>query len=143
MMMFFAFLIIVTTLVVLQTNLIESQAVASEEQDRMASLMNTKIEILNISFDNATDPDTTTIYVKNIGAEKLDTGTLDLYIDEVRVPRDGNNRTLTLVKNGINPLHWDPDEVVRAEIYLDLDNVTHLAVVSTEVGIRDATTYLG
>ena len=95
MMMFFAMIIIISMLVMVQSNLIETTSAANDENERMAKLMNMRIDIQNITFDNLTTPDTTTMLVKNIGSLKINIEYLDVFIDDILIPREQSNRTIT------------------------------------------------
>jgi len=144
MMMFFGLIIIVSTIVIIQTNLLESASIAYEEGDRLTRVINSRFDILNISYEDATDPDTTTMYVQNTGAEKLLPGDLDIFIDEIYIPKMEANRTIEFASvNKLNPMHWDPDEVLKIDIFIDLANVTHVVTLSNPDGVKDRTYYLG
>jgi len=145
-MMFFALVFLVSMFILIQQRMIETTSEsASVQQQRFNEQVLTNIEIINISFDNLTDPDTTTMYVENSGSNKLSIEFIDLFIDGTIIPRDTANRTIAfdIGSTAINPLHWDPDEVIIIEIYLDLVNITHLATISTEYAVKDTQQFLG
>jgi len=143
LMLFFALIITVSTLVAVQVNLIETRTAMNQQAQRQNEQFSTSIKIINISFDNETDPQTTTLFIENDGSRKLDTGQVDVFIDSVMIPRNGNNRTFEFVTNAVNPLHWDPGETVKLHVYLNVTNVTHTVTVTTDYGVKDTTYYLG
>jgi len=87
--------------------MIESANLVYSQTDTVQKELQTRINILNISFDNTTTPDTTTIYIQNIGQTKLDLDDIDFYIDEIKVPRDNINRTMVFDTSSmvLNPVH--------------------------------------
>lgn len=144
-MLFFAIIIVVSMLVLIQTRMIESANLVYSQTDTVQKELQTRINILNISFDNTTTPDTTTIYIQNIGQTKLGLDDIDFYIDEIKVPRDNANRTIVFDTNSmtLNPVHWDPDEIIKVEVYMNLNNVTHIFTATTQYNGKDIKGYLG
>jgi archaellum component FlaF (FlaF/FlaG flagellin family) len=145
-MLFFAVLIVVSSFTVIYGRLIESSALANEIQnEKLENEVNTKIEIQNISFNNLTTPDTTTVYIKNTGINKIELEYFEIYIDNLKIPRNQNNRTMMYAvgSNVINPLHWDPREIIEIEVFLNLENITHIFTATTEYGVKDSITFLG
>lgn len=145
MLLFFALMITVTIMAIFQTNLVETASLTFNEQERINQEMNTRIDILNITFDNQTVPDTTTLYVKNSGSTKLQLDYVEVFIDEKKLPRKPLNRSISFAAGSdvINPLHWDPDEIIIIDAYMNLDNVSHIATVTTDLGVKDQGVYLG
>jgi len=145
-MLFFAFLIVISTFILIYGQMVESSNLTYNiQQERLAVTVHTNLEIENITFDNLTSPDTTTLYVKNTGQNKIDLDYLDVFFDDVKIPRDNSNRTIIFAPDSqaINPIHWDSDENIIIEVYMDLVNVTHLAAVTTEHGVKDTRAFLG
>jgi len=144
--MFFALVFIISTFILIQGRMIDSTNLTfSIQKEKMETEMATDISIINISWDNSTVPATTTVYVENTGSVKLDPNQIDIFIDEIKIPRAEVNRTLGFTADSmtINPLHWDPTEVIRIDAFIALRNVTHIATVTTEYSVKDAVTYLG
>lgn len=145
-LLFFALLIVMSTFILIQGEVVESTNLNYEiQKERLKTEARAGIEIVNISFDNNTDPDTTTVFVLNSGSVKLETEYIDAYIDDYKVPRDTDNRTISFAADSvtINPLHWDPDEKIKIEIYKDIANVTHIVTIASRYGAQDSITYLG
>jgi len=142
-MLFFGLIIMVSMFTVIQTSLIESSTLTQAQNEQKILESQTKVTIENISFDNTTIPDTTTIVVINSGQTKLSLEQIELYVDHVKIPRSTDNRTIRFLTNSINPAHWDPDEVLEIEVYIDLLNVTHTASITTEYLGRDVQPFLG
>jgi len=144
--LFFALIIIASSFMIIQGRLVDSTTLTFDtQQQKLATEMQTKIDIINISFDNTTAPDTTTLNIKNTGHNKINIEFIDIFIDNIKIPRYDSNRTINFAPDSltINPLHWDQDETIIIEVYLDLQNVTHIATASTEYGIIDSATFLG
>ena len=123
--MFFAILIMISSAVLIYSSLVESTNTATEVQkERIENMISTRIDIINIVFENNTDPDTTAVYVSNDGSKKLDLDYVDVFIDAIKIPRSSANRTIMFVNdtNIVNPLHWDPDEIIEINVSLDLED---------------------
>ena len=145
-MLLFAVLIVTSSIAMIYGRVIESSTLTSEiENERQENEINTEIEIKNINFNNLTSPDTTTIEIKNTGKNKINLENFELYVDYIKIPRNMNNRTIGFETGSdeFNPLHWDEKETIIVEVFLDLENVTHLFTATTEYGVRDRITFLG
>jgi archaellum component FlaF (FlaF/FlaG flagellin family) len=139
--MFFGIMILISSAVFIYNNLVENtNAAANIQKERIDNRLNTRIDIGNILYEGFFDPDLTTIYVTNVGNKKLDTEYVDVFIDDIKIPRRSVNRTIWFVNdtNIANPLHWDPDEILGINVSLDLDSGPHVIVVSTQYGITDS-----
>jgi len=138
-MLFFGIIIVVSTFVLIQTRMIESSIDVYAQNEKEKEMLLTDITILNVSFDNTTDPDTTTTYIENSGKIKIDIEHLDLYMDQAKIPRLDANRTIVFVQghDTFNPLEWDPDEQLHIEIFMDLQNITHALSTTTDNGGTD------
>ncbi len=145
-MLFFSLLIIISTFVLIYSNLVESTNLTYNTQhDRIEHELHTSIEIENISVNTGTTPDTVTIYITNTGTNKIDTDYLDVYIDGMKIPRDNDNRTMSFAPGStfINPLQWDSGETLKIDVYKDIDNSTHVAQVTTQYSVKDLMTFSG
>ena len=144
-MLFFAIIIVASMLMIIQTGMIETASLVYSQKDTVQKELQTRVSILNITFDNSTNPDTTTAYIQNTGQTKLDPEYIDIFIDEIKVPRDDANRTIAFEPGSttLNPIHWDPDEVIKTEVYMDLANITHIFTITAEYNGKDTTGYLG
>lgn len=142
--MFFAVMIMLSSAVLMYSSLAETASTASEmQQERLDNMLNTRIEIKKVMFDNETDPDTTTLYVENTGSKKLDLDYVDAFIDSVKIPRSSQNRSMRFINdsNIINPLHWDAGESIEINISLDLADGGHVVFITTEYGITDSASF--
>jgi archaellum component FlaG (FlaF/FlaG flagellin family) len=117
-----------------------TNAAANTQTERIDNKLNTKIDIGNIEYEPIFNPDLTTIYITNVGSKKLEPAYVDIFIDDVKIPRDNANRIMWFVNetNIANPLHWDPDEILGVNVSLDLDSGPHVVVVATQYGITDS-----
>ena len=144
--LFFAVLIVASSFVMIYGRMVESTSLTYDMQrERLENEVKTRMEIINISYDNGPSPDTTTAFVRNTGSNKIDIDFLEVFVDQIRIPRDSSNRTISFAPGSaaVNPLHWDPGEDIIIEIYLDLVNVTHVLTITTEHGTRDSRAFLG
>ncbi len=136
-MMFFGFLIVATTLVLIYSSTIQSANDAySMQKELLLDKAMTSISLSFISFDNTTSPDRIKLNITNNGKTKLYPGYIELYIDDIKIPRSSTNRSLELSSSSINPMLFDPGESIIATIYLDLWQGQHIATASTENGIE-------
>jgi archaellum component FlaF (FlaF/FlaG flagellin family) len=136
----------VTTMALIYGNMVQSTTESyNVQKERLENQVKTDIEIKNITFDNATNPHTTTIFVQNTGSNKVELDYLDVFIDEIKITRSENNRTISFAEGSehINPLHWDPDETIKIEVFLNLTNITRIATVTTEHSVKDSMIFLG
>lgn len=139
--MFFTIMIMISSAIFIYTSLIESTNAASAmQEERINNALNTDIEILSIVHEPGTSPDTQAAYVINKGKRKLQLELLDIYIDGTKIPRSTSNRIITFINNTniINPLHWDPDEIIEINVSIDLAAANHVAVVATEYAVTDS-----
>lgn len=139
-LLFFALITAVSMFVLMQTTLVETTATAYAERDRMVAEQNTKVLFLNASYNNMTD--TSTFYVKNTGTVMLELDTMDIYIDDKKVPRDEANRTISFQYSVNNPLHWDPDEILVIDVHMSLGQSQHVATINTQNGGKDSIGYI-
>jgi archaellum component FlaF (FlaF/FlaG flagellin family) len=133
-MLFFSLIIVISAFAMIQGRMVESTQLTIQTQQERLEQSKTEMEVVSISYDALPTPDNTTIVLNNTGQNKIELAYLDVFIDNVRLPRDSQNRTLELVGNAANPLHWDPGEGLRIDALLDLSEGSHMAVVSTEYG---------
>jgi len=143
-LLFFSLIIIVSTFVLIQGRMVETTSMTFNiQKERVENQLKTQIQILNVSY-NIT-PNTTTTYIENIGSIKMDLEHLDVFVDSTIIPHRNDNRTIAFAdgSTSINPLHWDPDEVIKVDIHLALINRTHILTVTTEYGTKDSTAFLG
>ena len=77
----------------------------------------TSVNIDIVKFDNITN--TTNVFVKNSGNQKLDIDKVDVYMDKMYIPRNGTNRTIGILADTsvIDDSIWDPKEVIYIYVY--------------------------
>lgn len=86
-------------------------------QAEITKEIKTSIKIDVIKFENSTN--TTKIYVKNSGNQKLDIDKVDVYINKVYIPRNAQNRTIEILSDTvvIDDTNWDPKEQVLIQVF--------------------------
>ncbi len=137
--MFFGFLILVSSGLMIFGAIVENSASLSSLQKEEKERAETSINILNITQYKENEENIVTFHIINDGNRKLDKDDLDIYIDGYRIPRDSENRTVYFkYENRVNPLHWDPGEIIVANITKELEDGGHRGVVATEFGITDS-----
>jgi archaellum component FlaF (FlaF/FlaG flagellin family) len=134
-MLFFVIIIIISTTMMVYTTIYQSNESLKKEQQRNLQESQTSIEIINATYLNVTNE--IEIYIKNIGKRKLDINETDIYINDIRIPRNNNNRTIEFIDDSINPLLWDPNEIIRINVFLELEFGNHYTIITTEFGIKD------
>lgn len=116
----------------------ETESVFIEKGDKYNQIMQTDIMIDSLHYNNATS--TLSIYVRNTGKTVMKTGEVDVYIDNIRLPRLASNRTMevTADTDNVNIGLWDPKEILLIRAYVTLNNtVSHTAMVMSPYEIRD------
>jgi archaellum component FlaF (FlaF/FlaG flagellin family) len=139
--MFFGIMILISSSIFIYNSLVENtNAAANIQKERIDNRLNTRVEINSIQSDDLFEPDRTIIYIINTGSKKLETDYIDVFIDDIKIPRSNANRTIWFANdsNIANPLHWDPDEILGINVSLNLKPGTHIAAVSTEYGVTDS-----
>lgn len=140
--MFFAMLVMVSSIFMIYSSLIESTGAISDQQDIQEKKLATSITIKNISVDESPTPDRISAIVQNDGKRNLDTQDVDVYLDGVFIPRNDSNRTIGFKsENVVNPMHWDPGESLWINVSKNIENGTHSLVVSTEFASLDKSVF--
>jgi archaellum component FlaG (FlaF/FlaG flagellin family) len=107
------------------------------KQDAMINKINTDFEIIGVNHDY--DLNLTKIFVLNTGKTIIDYDYLDIFIDSGYIPRDDIQKAIEESTNIINPLHWDPKEILQINVSIVLsDEVSHNADVIISNGIKDS-----
>lgn len=113
---------------------------ANIQRQELEEIMKTSITIDMISFNSATSPDRTMIYVKNTGRTIIDTEKLDIYLDNIRIPRSTSNRTIQITTDTdtVNVGKLDPKEVMLITIFRNLaTGLTHTVNIILDNGVKD------
>jgi archaellum component FlaG (FlaF/FlaG flagellin family) len=134
------------TVFVFKSMVDESQGAVVEEKDRTVSVMRTSFVITSAAYVDNSAPNTDTIYVyvKNTGREQFDPDDLDLYIDDLRIPRNATNRTVQVTPDTdtANIGTWDEAEEVEFNIYINYTvPATHTVAVYTPTGVKADSTF--
>ncbi|MFP4403309.1 MAG: hypothetical protein ACLFPJ_03090 [Candidatus Woesearchaeota archaeon] len=137
-MLFFIIIIIISTTLMIYSTIIQSNDAINEKQEKNLLMSQTSIKITNITYTYLEeDKDLIEIFVKNVGSKKLNFDETEVYINGIRIPRDTNNRTINIInENTINPQLWDPNEIIRIDVFMDILDENNYAIVSTEYGIK-------
>lgn len=126
--------VMATTNVNSWTNMHESMI---KHQEYQQDKLNEIIEVQAVEYDNAVN--TTTLSIKNTGKKITSLTEIDIYINDLRIPRIVANRTITMnatseIKNsGL----WDPEELMTIEVYKHLNNGKYLFEIYSGVGNYD------
>ncbi len=140
--MFFAMLIMISSVFMIYGSLLDNSMALNEMQTQKQKVAQTSISIINATIDKSNEEANITIDVVNDGRRMLDLDDVDIYVDGYRVPRNEESRTIGFISsNDINPLHWDPGEIIQINTSLELTGDSHRAVVATEFGITDSTVF--
>ncbi|MBN2881161.1 hypothetical protein JXM83_03845 [Candidatus Woesearchaeota archaeon] len=140
---FFMAVLIVSTFVVVFFNDYSREAVdsANIQRQQLSEKLKTSASIDIINFDDSTNPDTINAYVKNTGLVTINYEDLDLYVDNVRIPRDNLNRTIQILADTdtTNVGVWDSKEVILVQIFYNLtSSTTHTVDLVLSNGIRSS-----
>ncbi|MFW6014091.1 MAG: hypothetical protein ACOCZ6_05295 [Nanoarchaeota archaeon] len=140
--MFFGFLILLSSVFMIFGAMVDNTISLSAQEKEEEKRAQTSINIINITVDREQEPDLTTFQIINDGSRKLDKNDLDVYINGDRIPRDSENRTTYFKEeNKINPLHWDPGEIMIINITKELEEGKQQGIVATEFGITDSSVF--
>lgn len=140
--MFFAILIMISSVFMIYSNVIGGTAAINEQQEQRAKRLATSINILNVSVKESLEDDKTTINILNDGRRSFDPEEIDVYLDGEYIARESENLSKGFKSdNSVNPMHFDPGEIYQVNITKDIDNSTHQIVVTAEFGITDSTTF--
>lgn len=85
--------------------------------------MDESIQIMSSNYFNQT----LTVHVRNTGRTIIDFEKMDMYVNDVRIPRDPINMTIA-IRNAThikNPGLWDPLEEIEVRINITLNPGTH------------------
>ena len=140
--MFVAVISLTTAFVaIFKTYVDESTSSISIQSKVISNNLKIDLNIVTISYDNNTEKITS--HIQNTGKTKLDLDYVDVYIDDIFVPRVTSNRTINVLNSTEieNPGIWDPKEVIEINVYMNLSKGTHKIAVSTEYGVKDSTTF--
>ncbi|MBN2567599.1 hypothetical protein JXB02_05975 [Candidatus Woesearchaeota archaeon] len=142
LIMFIAVMGLATGLVATFKNYVDSNNDAMSAQwTYMSNNIKTDITISNSGYDNVTN--LTTVYAQNTGKTQLDPDYVDVYIDDLFIPRDTSNRTIQIVPSTdtSNPGVWDPKEILEIVVNGSLADGSHTVDVATQYGVADTDTF--
>lgn len=136
--MFIAVISLATgVVVVFKTYVDQSNSAMTEQWKGMSNNLKTDILITSATFNSTTN--LTTIYVQNKGKTLLSLSYIDVYLDNMFVPRSASNRSMAIESSTDirNPGVFDPTEIMKIEVNYSLNNGSHLVDVATEYGVID------
>lgn len=140
--MFIAVMSMATGLVVVFKSYVdESNGAMSEQWKIMSNNLKTDVTIMSTDFDNSTN--ITTVSVLNTGKTRLDPAYVDVYIDDLFVPRTTSDRTVEVEPStdSKNSGIWDSNEVLIIEVNQSLENGSHSVDIATQYGISDTASF--
>lgn len=134
-MLVFTMIGIITLVVVTYKGYVSDTNTAIQMQEKkVQEKINTNILITNITYNN---PELN-ITVKNIGGTILKLEDIDIFVDDIRIPRKEANRTFTLTQNIVNKELFDPAEKLLINVTIQLGTGYHRVEVLTQQGVRNA-----
>lgn len=134
------------TVFVFKSMVDENTNAAASENDRTVNVMRTSFAITSAAYSDTSDPgtDIVYVYVKNTGKASFDPDDLDVYIDDIRIPRESANRTVQVmadtdtVSTGI----WDETEEIEFQVHLNYTvPEIHNVKVYAPNGVKDEETF--
>ncbi len=138
--LFIAVLLIGTAVIIsIKTNVDQTQTSMRTQAEFLNNQIKTNVQIISVNYTAGR----VRAYVQNNGKTVLDPAKVDLFLDNNFVPRDDLNRTIVVEPSTDvkNPGLWDPDEVIRADIYQTIAPGTHQVAVLTQYGVKDEETF--
>ncbi len=138
--MFIAVLILATSVIItLRTNVDQTQASMRTQADLLNNQIKTNTDITSSNYSAGT----TTVYIINNGKTLLKLDRIDIYLDNEFIPRNDSNRTIEIEPSTDtkNPGLWDPNEIVKIEVFKTLGSGTHTSKVTTQYGTIDEDTF--
>ena len=107
------------------------------QQNLRQNKVQTSILIINTTWNSTLDQ--VTSLITNDGKTRIDITKIDIYIDNMRVPRNNSNRTFTVNSPDIiNPGLWDPKEQITLVVNKTLSFGSHSIEVKTEYSTSDS-----
>ena len=110
----------------------------SDQQRRIASVLKTEFAIEVINHIDADDQ--SYVYIKNTGDSIIDIDIIDVFTDNIRIPRNDANRTIEILSDTDtkNVGNWDPGEQIMIIINQSLSSsTTHIIKVTSDNSIAD------
>ena len=136
--MFTIISVITIIMVTYKTYVVHTNLSLDIQKENIRKKLDTNFLITNTTYDSTDE--IITINVKNTGSVTLNQNYIDVFVDNKRIPRKIENRTLTLDSdtNLVNPHLWDPNEVLIINVSKLLSSGNHLIEVIGENGIKNA-----
>lgn len=138
--LFIAVMLVSTGVIMsLQTQVTQSQSSMRSQAELLNNQISTNVDITSANYTGGV----TTIYVLNNGKTILDVDNVDVYIDNLFIPRNTSNRTMAVESSTdlTNPGLWDPTEILRIDVTKTLGNGTHKVKVATQYGSLEQETF--
>ena len=138
--MFIAVMLLSTAVIVsFRTQTDQAQASMRSQSEFLNNQIKTNIDIVSTNYSASN----LRIYVLNNGKTTLKPETVDVYVNNIFIPRDDANRTISIEASTDtrNPGLWDPDEIIRIDVDTTLSSGTQAVRVGTTYGISDESTF--
>ncbi|MFP4403310.1 MAG: hypothetical protein ACLFPJ_03095 [Candidatus Woesearchaeota archaeon] len=139
LILFIAVLAIATGLVIGIKNFSDNaESSIKEKGDAINQQIKTSLAIEVISYNN--DSKKLNVYARNIGKTNLKIDQIDIYINGQRIPRNTDNRTITVLEDTTNsntPLVWNPNELIEIIINKEMDeNTINELTITTQYNFK-------
>jgi archaellum component FlaF (FlaF/FlaG flagellin family) len=102
------------------------------QHDNIVNKLETSFSIINVTYDEINEE--VSVFLKNTGSIKMNPSEIDLFIANQRLSRNEINVEIFESTNLINPLHWDPGEILIIKTNMQI-NANSLFRVSVQKGI--------
>lgn len=126
-----------SVIIALKGQVDDAQSAISSQKDRIDNELKSDYMIDFANYNSGV----IYLYVRNSGSTIIDNKTLDVYVDNVRIPRNVSNRTLQIAFDseitdvGI----WNPKEVMEIQInYVLQGSTTYTISITSDFGARES-----
>lgn len=89
------------------------------QHENVVNRLETSFNIVNVTYDELNT--NVKLHLRNTGSIKVDPSRVDLFVGNYRFSREEINVTILESTNLINPLHWDPGEILVIKISYTLN----------------------
>lgn len=124
------------TVFVFKSLIDDSTNAAADENKRTVDVLKTDFTIAAASYDGGS---TVYVYVKNTGKAAFDPDDMDIYIDDIRIPRNASNRTVEVTSDTdtFNIGTWDEAEELEFNVFTAYSiPATHTVAVWAPNGVK-------
>mgnify|MGYP001153364121 CR=1 FL=1 len=138
LIIFIAVLSITTTAVFTMSSFVTSSSDAINLQRReTTNVINTDIRIELVHYDSNSEE--LYAYVENSGKTTLKLEDINIYVNNIRIPREIENRTIEIIPDTEikNSGLWDPSEEIFITININLESDNHNLIITTSYQGKD------